>query len=629
MSAGYLNKKKNFNKKNLDAKTGWRVVFLKVFICIGALVIIGRLFIIQIVNGETYKSLASDQHDIYKNIFPVRGQIFVNELNSASGEKYFPLATNKEFYTVYAIPKLITEPESIAKIIYPILFKEEIKKELVDTKDDLSNNIFLAQNKDIEISDEFFDEYNNYPSYQKVLDKFKKENDPYEPLRSKAELSVVEKLDSLKIAGIKHTGEMWRYYPDGNIGSHFLGFTRNEGNDKIGQYGLEGYFNDKLTGTSGYLHTETSARGAGLSFGNIDFKEAKNGSDLYLTIDRALQLKTCEELVIATEKYKIDEGTIIIMQPKTGAILAMCSYPDFDPNKYNEVDDINIYNNPATTYTYEPGSIFKPITMSMAIDLDKVGPNTEFYNEGFIKVDKYTIRNVDQKVMGWQNMTTVLEKSLNTGAIFAAKQVGNQGFLDYVKNYNFDKATGIELNNEAVGNVSSLENLNDVYTFTASFGQGITVTPIQMITAFSAIVNNGELMKPYIVDRIVNYDGQVEKTSPQVVRQVISPRTSMLLKSMLVAVIDNGYSKKAGANGYYLGGKTGTAQVSDSIKGGYSKDVLNHSFIGFGPLEDPQFSILVKFNNPKDLIYAGDTAAPVFGNLAEFLLKYYEIAPTR
>ncbi|MFH1187308.1 MAG: penicillin-binding transpeptidase domain-containing protein, partial [bacterium] len=295
---------------------------------------------------------------------------------------------------------------------------------------------------------------------------------------------------------------------------------------------------------------------------------------------------------------------------------------------YSKVgEDISVFNNQAILHAYEPGSIFKAVTMAAALDLDKVTPDTKYNDEGFVKVDRFTIRNSDGMANGWQTMTQVLEKSLNTGAIFAAKQIGNKEFLNYVQKFGFGNKVGIEMGGEALGDINSLKNLNDVYTFTASFGQGITVTPIQMINAFAAIANDGKLMKPYLVDQIIDCDGKSAKTLPQQVRQVISPRAAILLKAMLVSVVNKGYDKKAFVKGYNLAGKTGTAQVSDA-GGGYSEDKFNHSFVGFGPVDDPQFVILIKINSPHDVRFASTSTAPIFGKLAEFILKYYEIPPT-
>jgi cell division protein FtsI/penicillin-binding protein 2 len=615
-------------------------------IIFGVIVIVARLFNLQVINRKTYTVLASDQHEIFQKLFPARGRIFVKEKDINGKEKNFPLATNKEYALVYAQPNLIEKPEEVAEKIYPILFREEIKQEekqeTRNKKQDIGDDEHtpsLSQegkrqndgddgNEDEDIDTENDYIYAEHENYKILLNKLKKEDDPYEPLKRKVDLEILAEINKLKLDGINSVRELWRYYPDHQTESHILGFVRHEQEKNIGQYGLEGYYNNILAGQQGHIQTESGAKGNLITLGEIDIVEARNGSDIFLTIDRTIQFKIYEELQKAVKDYEIEGGSIIVMQPKTGAILAMASYPDFDPNNYNQVASIDVFNNPATLHTYEPGSIFKAITMAIALDLDKVSPDTKYYDEGVVMIEGFPIRNVDGKSYKWQTMTEVLEKSLNTGAIFVAKKVGNEEFLNYVKKFGFGEKTGIELAGEGVGNIKQLEKLHDVYTFTASFGQGITVTPIQMITAFAAIANDGKLVKPYLVDEIIDYEGNSVKTIPQQVRQVISPRAATLIKAMLVSVINNGHAKRAGVKGYHLAGKTGTAQISDP-GGGYSKDKFNHSFVGFGPVDDPQFVIMVKLNNPQGVRFSSESAAPIFGRLAEFILKYYEIAPTR
>lgn len=605
---GWHFRKKTWSKnKQQNNNFEWQLVALNFFILAVVLVVFVKLYELQVVHNKTYELLASDQHEVLKNIIPQRGQIFINDRDAQGHEIVFPLATNKEFFTIYAQPNLVTDSVATADQIYPLLFPAA---EIVDLK-----------------KADVINDYRENENYQKLLKSLEKKNDPYEPLKNRVESAVWEKIKSLNLLGIKSSKEWERYYPDTNIGSHILGFVRHDGDKDIGQYGLEGYFADILGGTRGYLQTESGAKGITLAFGNVNFVPAKNGSDIFLTIDRTIEIKACTELKNAFEKYKFEDGTIIVLQPQTGAVLALCSYPDFDPNNYNKVENIKAFNNTAISQAYEVGSIFKPITMATALDLDKISPETKYFDEGFVKVDRFSIKNFDGKAHGWKTMTQVLEDSLNTGAIFAAKQAGNENFRNYVNAFNFGRKTGIELSGEAAGNIKSLESLNDVYTFTASFGQGITATPLQMAAAYSAIANNGVLLKTSIINKIDNKDGKEVKTESQVIRQVISPRTSYLLKNMLVSVVDRGYDKKATVKGYRLAGKTGTAQMADSQTGKYAEDKFTHSFVGFGPADDPKFTILIKFANPQDVRFASESTAPVFQHLAEFILKYYEIPP--
>ncbi|MDD5291368.1 MAG: penicillin-binding protein 2, partial [Patescibacteria group bacterium] len=331
-----------------------------------------------------------------------------------------------------------------------------------------------------------------------------------------------------------------------------------------------------------------------------------------------------------------DGGSIIVMDPKTGAVIAMCSYPDFDPNNYDQVKDINIFNNPAIFAQYEPGSVFKPITMAAALDQGKVTPETTYKDEGQVMITGWPkpIKNSDFDSFGGHgevNMTSVLENSLNTGAIFAMQQTGADVFANYVKNFGFGENTGIELSGEASGDIRNLTvaKIKPIDAAVASFGQGISVTPIQLVGAYAAIANGGILMKPYIVKEIDHPDGTKDITEPKEIRRVISEKAATLLGGMLVNVVEEGHGKKAGVKGYYVAGKTGTAQVPKKDGLGYQSGVNIGSFAGFAPADDPQFAMLVRIDHPRDVSWAESSAAPLFGEIAEFLLQYYQVPKTR
>ncbi len=354
---------------------------------------------------------------------------------------------------------------------------------------------------------------------------------------------------------------------------------------------------------------------------------AKDGDDIVLTIDKTVQYEVCAKLNEHVKVVEADSAAAIVMNPKTGEIIAMCSYPDFDPNEYNKVNSIGDYNNRAIFEAFEPGSIFKPITMAAAIDLGKITPETTYIDEGFVKIDEFTIRNSDKKAHGKKTMTQVLESSLNTGTIFAVRQIEQKDFRKYVEKFGFGQKTGIELDTEGGGNISSLEKKSEIYFATGSFGQGLTATPLQMVQAFSAIANGGKMAKPYIVEEIRKQEGIVIKTERPMPVQVISSRTATLLTGMLVSVVKNGQGKKAAVSGYYMAGKSGTAQIADPSSGGYYANKTNHSFIGFAPVKDPAFVMIIKFENPKKGSFAESTTMPLFSRLAKFLLDYYHVMP--
>ncbi|HYC79398.1 MAG TPA: penicillin-binding transpeptidase domain-containing protein, partial [Candidatus Binatia bacterium] len=241
----------------------------------------------------------------------------------------------------------------------------------------------------------------------------------------------------------------------------------------------------------------------------------------------------------------------------------------------------------------------------------------------------FKIKNSDGKANGVQTMTQVLEKSLNTGLVYVEQQLGHSKFKDYVDRFGFGKKTGIELPNEVLGNLDNLQKKGDIFFATASYGQGITVTPIQLVTAYTALANGGKMMRPYVVEKVVHANGSEEKTEPTKIDQVLDVRTAAQVTSMLVNVVENGHGKRAGVNGYFVAGKTGTAQVAYRDRVGYDPTKNIGSFIGYGPVDNPQFLMLVRIDHPQDVRFAESTAAPAFGEIAGFIFNYLQIPPTR
>jgi len=315
----------------------------------------------------------------------------------------------------------------------------------------------------------------------------------------------------------------------------------------------------------------------------------------------------------------------VISDPKTGAIKAMASFPNYDPNEYNKVEDINEYLNPVTQNLYEPGSIFKPITMAAGLDTGKISPDTTYVDTGSVQIKGSVISNALNRSYGLSDMSKVLEKSINTGAVFVERTVGNEDFRKYVEAFGFNRPTGIDLTSEIGGNINNLKGNKEIDFATASFGQGIAVTPLELVAAIGAIANGGKLMKPYVVEKMVHSDGQEEKIEPQQTRQVISEQTANKLTAMLVNTVRNGYDKVK-IKGYFIAGKTGTAQVPLENEAGYSEETI-HTFVGYAPAYNPKFLVLVKMDKPRGIGFASDSLGPVFANIARYLFNYYEIPP--
>lgn len=590
----------------------WRLGIMGFIFSLFIGAIIARLVKLQIIDYDFYKTVADKQHKITKTILPLRGIIYWQSTRLKDAERYLennlsPVATNKNFYLLYAQPYLVDDPEQAANKLVEV-FIPAIKKEPG------KNDVLYQTNQEQRLK-----------LYTKFFERLNKENDPYEPLENKVSEEIRDQVMVLGLKGVDVIEETWRFYPKKNLGSGLLGFVNYEGK---GQYGLEEYFNQELSGEKGVIKTDKDVGGGLISLNEKEVKQAVDGASLVLTIDDTIESVACEKLDQAIKEYAAESGSIIMMEPSTGAIIAMCGFPDYDPNNYGEAVDINNFNNSAIFSDYEPGSVFKPITMSMALDQGKVTPETTYNDVGTRMVDGFPISNYDHVARGTQTMTNVLESSLNLGAMYAAEQVGVDKFRDYLTKYGFGMNTGIELETEAAGNVSSLKNKQAVYLATASFGQGITVTPLQMITAFSAIVNNGVLMKPYIIDRIIYSNGKIDKVQPKTIRQVVSARSATLLRGMLVSVVEKGHAKFAKVQGYYVGGKTGTAQVPDKKNGGYTNDTI-HSFVAFAPATNPRFSMIIQLVKPKNAHYAETTTTYMFSDLSKFILNYYKIPPDR
>lgn len=606
------------------AGEGKRVRILAWFFIIITAIAIGRLFDLQVLKGDFYAALASGQHELYQRLFPERGSIYVVE-NAGGKQVLFPLVTNQKLSTLYAVPVSITDPTSTAETLYGVIgpsegVEGEYKQYLASSTEAVSAAVSdgtlggfsgIMDRKAFEVG--------------KLIAVLSKPGRRYEVIRRKVPEDVIAKIKALDLAGIGASEEVWRYYPEQGMGGHIFGFLGYSGDERVGMYGLEGYFNKELSGEFGEIRSQRDAVGNMLAVGDSSIKDKTDGSDLVLTIDRAIQFKACQELYLQVQNTKAKGGSIVVMEPKTGAILAMCSFPDYDPGKYSKVDGAAVYNNPAIFTAFEPGSVFKAITMAAAIDAGKISPDTAYVDTGVSDYGKYKIRNYNDKVYGRQTMTGVLENSINTGVIFAMKAMGTQAFAKYVRAFGFGEYTGIELSKEAPGNVANLNTKSEINFATATFGQGITATPLQMVTAVSAIVNGGKLMKPYIVSQVVSSDKKVQNFSPKVVREVISPRSSSLVSAMLVSVVETGHANGAKIPGYRIGGKTGTAQVPKK-GGGYQDDsVVNTSFVGFAPYKDPKFVMYVNIMEPQTLRTGEGSASPVFGAVGKFILQYYNV----
>ena len=567
-----------------------RYVFILVFIFIVGVIFITRLFQLQVINnykkgGSAGETLSASQ--MSKN---ERGEIFAadNYLNleqiSRSGEYKFspwqleltPLAMNMITYDLIATPaEIIDSPVTV------------INK--------LSSHLKINPNL---LRQDILEETEESSRYKDLIAKLSNKNDLYEVLAKDINYEEAQQIKALGISGLSFEEKYQRYYPQKDIFGQITGFLGWVKDERSGQYGIEEYLDPVL----------------------------KDGRSVVLSMSPSLQFFVNKILQERCQTYQVESGSVIVADPNTGAILALANCPNFDPNEYSQASP-SLFKNPVVNEAYEPGSVFKLITMSAGLEEGKITPETSYVDTGEAKYGRKTIKNALGKKYGLQTMTGVLENSINTGVIFVVNRLGADLFKDTIKRFGFGEITNLEISGEAKGDISSLDKKGDTYLPTASFGQGISITPIQMVAAVSAIANGGKLFKPTILKYIQETsDVAPVAVKPVLLKQVISPETTTQLTKMMVSVTENGQAKAAQLNNFFVAGKTGTAEIAE--EGSYT-DKNNHSFVGFFPASKPQFVILVKFKNPKNGRFADSTAAPTFAEIGDFIAKQYNLKPEK
>lgn len=513
---------------------------------------------LQIKRGTYFSDRAESQYKLAGFLEPHRGIIYFTNKE----KKKVPAALNKAYPVIFAVPKEIEDVEETSQILASILGKDEVE---------LNKN--LSQ-----------------------------KNSLYRLLQKKATQEQVEKINEADLEGVYVDAQELRFYPLGELAAHILGFIApNDKDDTFrGRYGLERRFDKSLSGVPGTVTGDKTTR-------------PQQGEDLELTIDRNIQEEAEKILKKLVETYKAEKGMVIVQNPKTGNILSLGVYPTFNPNEYSK-NSIKTFLNPVTQSIYEPGSIFKVITMASALDDGVITPTSTYYDKGYLTLNGRTIRNWDLKAHGQTTMTQVIEKSLNTGSAYAGQQLGKDKYYNYLTKFGFTKKTNIQLSDEVVGNIEPVKKIRPIHLATASFGQGISVTPIALINAVAAIANKGTLMQPNLL----------QSNKPQKVRRVVSEKAAKEITTIMTSAVKK--ARVAQVAKYKVAGKTGTAQVPDFKKGGYTDDVIN-TYVGFAPSSDAQFVILFRIDKPLGAPLAGQTVVPAFRELAEFILNYYNIAP--
>ncbi len=486
--------------------------------------------------------------------------------------------------------------------------------------------------------------------------------------------------------GVSFQEKYYRFYPEGQLAAQVVGFMTEAG----GAYGIERSFDTLLRGKKGIFKTQLDATGQQVIVGDdLVIQPAIDGSSVMLTIDRSIQTFVERALAKMVQDIRADSGSVIIMEPQTGRIVAMAQYPTFDPNSFGkalETEDIHlseqeitniiakgkpgeetyiwtidpdshyqiqlfkeimdsgkivyskfkntlgagVYRNSSVSDIWEPGSIFKVIAMSIGIDDGDVTPNSTFNDVGPVKVDEFEIHNSTNEYRGITTMREVLERSLNTGMSFVARKIGRELFGKYLSKYGFGEKTEIEFDDEAEGAFEASSQWAESELLTHAFGQGIAVTPIQMITSVAAIANDGVLMKPQIIEEIQDSSGKtLQQYEPKEIRRVISEKSASTMRAMMASVVENGGANRARVPGYRIGTKTGTAQTYKNGVPLTGPGTTIASFIGMAPIDHPKFVMLVKIDRPRASIWADASAAPLFQQIAEFLFQYYNIPPDK
>ncbi|MCH7952847.1 MAG: penicillin-binding protein 2, partial [Chloroflexi bacterium] len=433
----------------------------------------------------------------------------------------------------------------------------------------------------------------------------------------------------LRLPGVRLLEGSRRTYPEGNLAAQLLGFV---GQENSGLTGLEIDLDSILGGSPGQVIYERDGIGNQLAFGDRSEIPSRPGANVVLSIDRYIQRLAEQELDRAISDNKAEGGTIIVIQPETGQVLAMASRPTFDVTKPDLSDNSKqaLFRNRAITDTYEPGSVFKLVTMAAALDLGLVSPETWWYDEGVVNLSGWSIYNWDFSANGSQTVQQILSKSLNTGAVWLASLCGPTDFYDYIERFGFGVTSDSGLSGEVDGRVrtpdSDPEGWRPIDLATNSFGQGISVTPLQMAMAVAAIANDGVLMKPQLVNEIIDPLGS-QVVEPEAVRQVMSPETARTLLDMMGVVSEGVPTAYLDVPGYSIGAKTGTANIATE-NGGYKPDAYISSLVGVAPLEDPAIAVLVKIDEPEGVPWGTVVAGPVFSRLVEKTLAYLKVPPT-
>ncbi len=562
-----------------DAEARLRIVGL--LVAVGSGLIIWRLFQKSVIEHPLYAARAESQYEVSKELPSQRGTIFAQD---AELGQLVPLAASEERFDISVVPRNVKDKEAAATTLATLFGVEK-----ADVLAKISNDKLYL------------------PPLVRGVTKDKRNE-------------LVEQ----GFTGLLIEKRNERVYPENQIAAQVLGFVNREG---VGSYGIEGYYDKDLRGTAGSVVGEKDTLGRIIS--TLQRTDPEDGVDIELTIDHNVQFAAERRLAQGIADAAATSGQIIIMNPANGEIVTMAALPSYDPNKYSEAaSEPERFRNPSISTVYEPGSIFKPLVMAAAIDLGKIEPDTKETFGSSVTVQGYTIHTALDKAYGLETMSQVLQNSDNVGMVWVAGKMSNEEMHDALAKLGIDRPTSIDVQGEIQGSFRPARTWQDINRATISFGQGVTVTPLQMVRAWAALANGGTLVTPHLARRLVGQRGVDLVAEFPKTEGAIKPETSEKVRQMLVSVVDDGPYGRTRVPGYVIAGKTGTAQIANE-DGGYSETDFTHSLMGFFPADHPQFVMLVKLDKPTSAPFAESTAGPIFHDLAQYLFAYYKIPPTR
>ncbi len=558
--------------------------FLNIGLLLVSLVLVGKLGYLQIAQGEVYRDKAEKQYATPPRGFFDRGAIFFTE---KTGRK-ISAATVVSDYTLAIDPSRIIDGEILAEKLIPIVLF------------DRADFIYKASNR----------------------------NSQYKEIVKHLGEKEVEKIKALNEKGIILKKDKRRFYPGGKTAAQVIGFVGSSGETISGRYGLERYYDETLM----RVGSDTSATFFAdlfLRAGSTILSDRAREGNLVTTIEPTVQ-SMLERVLLddVFNKHNAAQAMGIIMNPKTGEIYAMAVVPTYDPNFFAKEKNQSVFVNPLVEGVYEMGSIIKPLTLAAGIDAGVITANTTYDDKGFRIFNTRRISNFDGKARGVVKIQEVLSQSLNTGTVFVMERLGKDRFRSYFKAYGFDTETGIDLPNEGVGRLDNLATSRDIEYATASFGQGISMTPIGAIRALAALANGGLLVTPHIIKQTEYGFGVTRDFSPSAQKRVLKKETTDEISRMLTVAVDKALlGGTVKQNRYGIAAKTGTAQQVEN--GSYSETNFLHTFFGYFPSQDPKFIVFLAVKNPRGEQYASNTLTAPFMQITKFLLNYYEIPPDR